>query len=197
MAARLGSHYKVLFTGSNGLCAHEFILDLREFKASAGLTESDVAKRLADYNFHAPTMSWPVAGGIMVEPTESEDMYEMNRYVMALLEVRREIQDIIDGKQDAEKNLLKLAPFTLPELMKEDWDYGFTREKAGYPAPWLHELGKVFPPVGRIDNAYGDRHLVISTPKVSKYFQYEDGMDNEPLLHMESDDEGDPAYGSN
>lgn len=108
--------YQVKYKGSKGLCAHEFILDCSEFK-QYGVSETDIAKRLIDYGYHAPTMSWPVAGGIMIEPTESEDINEINRYVWALLEIRKEIQEIIDGKADKEVNLLTMAPFTLPELM--------------------------------------------------------------------------------
>ena len=182
MMHSLEGAYKIKFKGSKGRCAHEFILDCSEFKDLCGVTETDIAKRLIDFGFHAPTMSWPVAGGIMIEPTESEDLYEMNRYIHALLTIRQEIQEIIDGKQHAELNTLKLAPFTLPELMKESWEYSFSREKAGYPAPWLHDLGKVFPTVARIDDAYGDRHLNIKAPEVSEFFKYEDGIDNEPVL---------------
>ena len=186
MMTCLEGPYKLKFKGTKGRCAHEFILDCSEFKELAGITETDIAKRLIDYGFHAPTMSWPVSGGIMIEPTESEDFYEMNRYIMALLEIRKEIQEIADGKQDQEANVLKLAPFTLPELMKTDWDYNFTREKAGYPVPWLHDLGKVFPVVGRVDNAYGDRHLNITAPEVSEFFKYEDGLDDDTYTQSQN-----------
>merc|ERR1719198_533861 len=117
MAARLESDYKILFKGDKGRVAHEFIIDCSEFKKLCGVTEEDIAKRLIDFGFHAPTMSWPVAGGIMIEPTESEDINEINRYVWALLEIRKEIQEIIDGKADKEVNLLTMSPFSLPELM--------------------------------------------------------------------------------
>lgn len=170
--------YKVLYTGKTGKVAHEFILDCREFK-QYGITEEDIAKRLIDYGFHAPTMSWPVPGGIMIEPTESEDVNEINRYVHALIEIRKEIQEIIDGEQDDKENLLKLAPFTARDLMRDDWPYKFSRSRAGYPAPWLHELGKVFPVVARIDNVYGDRNLKLTVPEVSEYFRFEDGVDND------------------
>lgn len=178
MAARLESDYRILFKGDKGRCAHEFIIDCSEFKKICGVTEEDIAKRLIDFGFHAPTMSWPVVGGIMIEPTESEDMNEIDRYVYALKKIRVEIQEIIDGKQDPKMNTLKLSPFTLPHLMSDEWNYSFTREEAGYPAPWLKELGKVFPYVGRIDNVYGDRNFVCTCPPMSEYFKTEDGKDN-------------------
>ena len=134
MATKLEGSYKVLFKGKQGRCAHEFIIDCREFKEF--VSEEDIAKRLIDYGFHAPTMSWPVPGTLMVEPTESEDLMEMDRYVWALTQIRQEIQDIMDGKVDPKQNLLKLAPFTLNHLMQEDWPYSFSRKTAGYPAPW-------------------------------------------------------------
>jgi len=178
MADQLDGDYKVLYRGETGRVAHEFILDCTEFKQH-GVTEEDIAKRLIDYGFHAPTVSWPVVGGIMIEPTESEDINELDRYIYALKNIRKEIQDIIDGKQDAKENLLKLSPFTLPHLMRPEWNYKFTREEAGYPAPWLYELGKVFPYVGRVDNVYGDRNFVCACPPVSEYFNFEDGRYNE------------------
>merc|ERR1711998_756811 len=122
MASRLSSHYKVLYTGASGLCAHEFILDLREFKTSAGVSEADVAKRLADYNFHAPTMSWPVAGTIMVEPTESEDKAELDRFCDALIAIRGEIAEIESGLMPKDDNVLKNAPHTASVVTAETWN---------------------------------------------------------------------------
>jgi len=122
-------------------------------------------------------MSWPVVGGLMIEPTESEDVNELDRFIWSMLSIREEMQEIIDGKADKEKNLLKCAPFTLSHLMSEEWDYDFSRKRAGYPAPWLVELGKIFPSVGRIDNVYGDRNLVCTCPPVSEYFSYEIGQE--------------------
>jgi len=168
MMEKLRGSYQVKYRGTKGRCAHEFILDVSEFK-EYGITEEDIAKRLMDYGFHAPTMSWPVVGGLMIEPTESEDMFELDRFIFSLLQIRQEIQDVVDGTQDKTDNLLKLAPFTLKNLMQEEWPYKFSRESAGYPAPWLHELGKVFPFVGRIDNVYGDRNLVCECPPISEY----------------------------
>ena len=175
MANKLDGAYKVLFRGKHGRCAHEFIIDCREFKEF--VSEEDIAKRLIDYGFHAPTMSWPVPGTLMIEPTESEDMREMDRYVWALLAIRQEIQDIQDGKVDKKENLLKLSPFTLSHLMQDDWPYSFSRRSAGYPAPWQQELGKIWPTVGRIDNVYGDRNLICACPPVSEYFSYEVGQE--------------------
>ena len=177
MAKKLEGHYKVKYTGENGRVAHEFILDCNEFKQSAGVTEEDIAKRLIDYGFHAPTQSWPVVGGLMIEPTESEDINELDRLCDSMIEIRKEIQEIADGKFDQNENLLKLSPFTLKDLMRTEWNYKFSREKAAYPVPWLYELGKVFPYVGRIDNVYGDKNLVCSCPPVSEFFDYEEGQD--------------------
>lgn len=126
MANKLDGPYKVLYRGDNGRCAHEFILDCNEFK-KFGITEEDIAKRLIDYGFHAPTMSWPVVGGLMIEPTESEDVNELDRFIWAMTSIREEMQEIMDGKVDKENNLLKMAPFTLKHLMQENWDYPFTR----------------------------------------------------------------------
>jgi glycine dehydrogenase len=134
MADKLDGPYKVLYRGKQGRCAHEFILDCKEFKDF--VSEEDIAKRLMDYGFHAPTMSWPVPGTLMIEPTESEDLQELDRFIWSLLAIRAEIQEIMDGKVDPKINLLKMAPFTLKHLMKEEWPYYFSRAKAGYPAPW-------------------------------------------------------------
>jgi len=173
MAARLGSHYKVLFTGSNGLCAHEFILDLREFKASAGLTESDVAKRLADYNFHAPTMSWPVAGTIMVEPTESEDRAELDRFCDALISIRKEIAEVEQGLMPKEDNVLTNAPHTMAVVAAEKWERPYSRTKAVYPLPSLRAT-KFWPTTSRLNDTYGDRNLVCSGPPIETFLEVED-----------------------
>merc|ERR1719478_97676 len=176
MAARLGSHYKVLFTGSNGLCAHEFILDLREFKASAGLTESDVAKRLADYNFHAPTMSWPVAGTIMVEPTESEDKAELDRFCDALIAIRAEIAEIESGKVPRDDNVLKNAPHTAAVVMADEWSHPYSREQAAYPLKSLKQ-DKFWPTTSRLNDTYGDRNLVCSCPPIETFLEGEDAAE--------------------
>jgi len=114
-------------------------------------------------------MSWPVVGGLMIEPTESEDIFEINRFCDAMLMIRKEIQEVIDGKYDKTQNVLKLAPFTLKHVTQNEWNYEFSRDKAAWPAPWLRDLGKVFPSVGRIDNVFGDRNLICSCPPMSEY----------------------------
>jgi len=176
MAARLGGHYKVLFTGTSGMCAHEFILDLREFKSSAGITEADVAKRLADYNFHAPTMSWPVAGTIMVEPTESEDKAELDRFVDALISIRAEIAEVEQGLQPREGNVLKMAPHTVSICMGEKWDRPYSRSKAAYPMAGLRQE-KFWPTTSRVNDTYGDRNLVCSCPPMEIFVEAEDSLE--------------------
>ncbi|MCH7932774.1 MAG: aminomethyl-transferring glycine dehydrogenase [Gemmatimonadetes bacterium] len=168
MAHRLGEAFEVLYRGENGRVGHEFILDLRPLKKTTGITDEDVAKRLMDYGFHAPTMSFPVVGTIMVEPTESESKYELDRFCEALLAIRGEIEAIASGESDPEDNALKNAPHTAAMLMAEDWKHGYTREQAGYPAPWSREH-KYWPPVRRVDNAHGDRNLVCACPPVEAY----------------------------
>ena len=162
MAKRLEEGYDILYRGENGQCAHEFIIDLRPFK-SYGVVEEDVAKRLQDYGFHSPTMSWPVTGTLMVEPTESEDKAELDRFCEAMLSIRREIEDIVSGSVLPEDSPLKHAPHTQDMVISESWDRQYSREKAAFPAPWV--IGnKFWPTVGRIDNVYGDRNLVCSCP---------------------------------
>jgi len=175
MAARLSGHYKVLYTGTSGLCAHEFILDLRDFKASAGVTEADVAKRLADYNFHAPTMSWPVGGTIMVEPTESEDVAELDRFVDALISIRAEIAEIELGKMSKEDNVLKNAPHTVNILTQEEWPHPYSRAKAAFPAKGLRK-DKFWPTTSRLNDTYGDRNLVCSCPPIETFMEEEEEM---------------------
>ena len=168
MAARLNGAYDVLFVGKNGQCAHEFILDLRPLKASTGVTEEDVAKRLQDYGFHSPTMSWPVAGTLMIEPTESEDLAELDRFCDAMLAIRSEIDDIGSGKIKLEESPLRNAPHTMEVIMNEKWDRPYTREVAAYPAPWIR-ANKFWPTCGRVDNVYGDRNLVCTCPPLEAY----------------------------
>jgi glycine dehydrogenase len=168
IAQRLQSYYPVLYRGESGLVAHECILDLRGVKKSAGIEVEDVAKRLMDYGFHAPTVSWPVAGTIMVEPTESESQEELDRFCDALIAIRQEIEAIELGQVDAQDNVLKNAPHTAEVLLADTWDHPYSREQAAYPAPWLREH-KFWPSVGRIDNAYGDRSLVCSCLPLEAY----------------------------
>ncbi|KAB2339483.1 aminomethyl-transferring glycine dehydrogenase [Actinomadura rudentiformis] len=163
LAARLAPHYPVLYTGRNGLVAHECIADLRKITKETGVTAEDVAKRLIDYGFHAPTLSFPVAGTLMIEPTESEDLAELDRFADAMIEIRREIERVADGTFDRDDNPLKNAPHTAASLITEDWKHSYTREEAAYPVPALRE-DKYWSPVRRIDQAYGDRNLVCSCP---------------------------------
>jgi glycine cleavage system P protein (glycine dehydrogenase) len=167
LATRLAPHFPVLYTGKAGWVAHECILDLRPLKASAGIDVDDVAKRLMDYGFHAPTMSWPVAGTLMIEPTESESKEELDRFADALIAIRAEIRAIEEGTSDKANNPLKHAPHTAQDLVG-DWDRPYSREQAVYPAPWLKEH-KYWPPVSRIDNAHGDRNLVCACPPVEAF----------------------------
>jgi len=151
MAEKLKEDYKILFTGEKGRVAHEFIIDLNDIKKKTGINETDVAKRLMDFGFHAPTMSWPVPGTLMVEPTESEDKMEMDRMIEAFKIIRAEIREIEEGIADKDDNVLKNSPHTLKQLMCDEWKHSYSREKAAYPAPWIHLRGKVFASVGRID----------------------------------------------
>lgn len=168
MARRLQDYYPVLYKGNNGLVAHECILDLRSLKKSASIEVDDIAKRLMDYGFHAPTVSWPVAGTVMVEPTESESKAELDRFCDAMIAIRQEIAEIESGKVDAENNVLKNAPHTAETLITDDWNRPYSRTQAAYPAPWLKEY-KYWPPVSRIDNAFGDRNFVCSCLPMSAY----------------------------
>jgi len=167
IAKRLEGAYEVLYTSKNGRVAHECIIDTRPLKDSAGVTVDDVAKRLIDCGFHAPTMSWPVAGTLMIEPTESETQFELDRFCDAMLAIRQEAQDIEDGKIDAENNPLKRAPHTVEDLVGE-WDRPYTREQACYP-PGAFRVDKYWAPVNRVDNSYGDRNLVCSCPPLEDY----------------------------
>ena len=166
--ARLERHYDVLYTRTNGRVAHEMIFDFRSFKQAAGVDEHDLAKRLMDYGFHAPTVSFPVPGTMMIEPTESESLEELDRFCDAMIAIRREIQAVIDGRADPEDNVLKNAPHTAAEATSDDWTHPYSREQAVYPLPFVR-ANKFWPSVARIDNAYGDRHLVCSCPPVAAY----------------------------
>jgi glycine dehydrogenase len=168
MAARLREHYRVLYTGESGLVAHEFIIDARPFKQSAGVEVEDIAKRLMDYGFHAPTMSFPVAGTLMIEPTESESKAELDRLCDALIAIRGEIRRIERGDWSREDNPLKHAPHPAHVVTADEWTHGYGRHEAAYPAPWLREH-KYWPPVCRVDNAYGDRNLVCICPSPEEY----------------------------
>lgn len=168
IAKRLEGYYPVLYKGKNGLVAHECILDLREFKKSADIEVDDIAKRLIDYGFHPPTVSWPVAGTVMVEPTESESKAELDRFCDAMIAIREEIREIESGSVDRVNNVLKNAPHTVADLVNDAWDRGYSRSKAIFPTAWTRE-NKFYPAVGRIDNAYGDRNLVCSCLPMDAY----------------------------
>jgi glycine dehydrogenase len=161
VASRLAPFFPVLYKGKNGFVAHECIIDLRQFKKSAGIEVEDVAKRLMDYGFHAPTMSWPVPGTMMIEPTESESKAELDRFCDAMISIYGEIRAIETGEADREDNVLKRSPHTAQDLLADSWDRSYSRESAAYPAPWTREH-KFWPVVGRIDNVYGDRNLFCS-----------------------------------
>ncbi len=167
VASRLAPFFPVLYKGKNGLVAHECLIDLRQFKKSAGIEVEDVAKRLMDYGFHAPTMSWPVPGTMMIEPTESESKAELDRFCDAMISIYGEIRAIETGEADREDNVLKSSPHTAQDLLADSWDRSYSRESAAYPAPWSREH-KFWPVVGRIDNVYGDRNLFCSCVPVDE-----------------------------
>ena len=168
IAKRLSGHYEVLYRGRNDRVAHECIIDTRPFKDSAGVTVDDIAKRLMDYGYHAPTMSWPVAGTLMIEPTESESREEIDRFCNAMISIRREIARIEKGEWPRDDNPLTNAPHTAETVLAEEWSHAYSREDAAYPLRELREA-KYWPPVGRIDNAAGDRNLVCTCPDISSY----------------------------
>lgn len=164
---RLKGHYQVLYTGRNGRSAHEMIIDCREFK-KAGVDVTDIAKRLMDYGFHAPTVSFPVAGTMMIEPTESEAQPELDRFCDALISIREEIRDIEEVKADKADNVLVNAPHTADIALTDEWPFSYSREKAVYPLPFVKE-NKLWPAISRLDSAYGDRNLVCSCIPVEAY----------------------------
>ena len=172
MKARLRGEYKILYTGKNNTCAHEFIVDLRPFKTSAGIEAEDVAKRLMDYNFHAPTLSFPVPGTIMIEPTESEDKGELDRFCDALLNIRAEIRAIEEGKADKQNNVLKNAPHTQAIALADDWTRPYSRQQAVFPLSYVKE-NKFWPSVSRVNNTLGDRNLICTCEPVSSYMEAE------------------------
>jgi glycine dehydrogenase len=168
ISASLKSVLNTLYTGTTGFVAHEMILDCRNFKAEAGITESDIAKRLMDYGFHAPTLSFPVHGTLMVEPTESEPLSELDKFIKALKSIRDEIEDIKTGKADKEDNVLRNAPHTVRVITANEWNHKYDRQKAAFPARWIVE-NKFWPTVGRIDDGYGDRNLVCTCDAIDSY----------------------------
>ena len=168
MAKKLSQHFTILYTGVTGRVGHEFILDLRPFRKSCGITDEDVAKRLMDYGFHAPTVSFPVPGTLMIEPTESESKGEMDRFCFALIHIKKEILDVESGRVDLKDNVLKNAPHTAQHAASDSWNHSYTREEAAYPAEWTRE-SKFWPAVSRIDNAHGDRNLVCTCSPIEQH----------------------------
>jgi glycine dehydrogenase len=168
IARRLAPHYETLYTGRNGLVAHECILDLRPLKDATGISAEDVAKRLIDFGFHAPTLSFPVAGTLMVEPTESESLAELDRFCDAMIQIRDEIRAIEDGRLDREDNPLKHAPHTATQVSASEWTHGYPRELAAFPLASL-KLQKYWPPVARVDNVYGDKNVFCSCVPINAF----------------------------
>ena len=168
LRSRLQEYYNILYKGINGTSAHEFIIDCRDFKADTEIEVEDIAKRLMDYGYHAPTVSFPVPGTMMIEPTESETKEELDRFCDAMIEIRNEIEEIRNGKYDKVNNVLKGAPHTASVVTASSWDHPYTREKAAYPLPFVSEK-KFWPAVGRVDNAHGDRNLFCSCIPLEAY----------------------------
>jgi glycine dehydrogenase len=164
----LKDHYKILYTGKNGRCAHEMILDCSDFKMASGVEVGDIAKRLMDYGFHAPTVAFPVVNTLMVEPTESEPKSELDRFCEAMIAIRNEISEIENGKFDKTNNAIKNAPHTSRLVVSDHWDKPYSREKAAFPLTWVRD-NKFWPSVGKIDNAFGDRNLVCACPPIEAY----------------------------
>ncbi|MFT5669095.1 MAG: glycine dehydrogenase, partial [Vicingaceae bacterium] len=171
LKTRLEAEFKILYSGKNGRCAHEMIVDCREFKA-VGIEVEDIAKRLMDYGYHAPTVSFPVAGTLMIEPTESETKEELDRFCDTLLSIKTEIDEVARGDFDAMDNVLKNAPHTSAVALAEIWEHKYSRQKAIFPLPFV-KANKFWPSVGRVDNAYGDRNLYCSCIPVEEYAEQE------------------------
>jgi glycine dehydrogenase len=161
MKYKLAPHFTIAATNKNNMCAHEFIIDCSDISKSSGVVEEDIAKRLQDYGFHAPTMSWPVPHSLMVEPTESEDKAELDRFCDAMIMIREECRKIERGEWPADDNPLKMAPHTQYEVCSTEWTHPYTREEAAFPAPWVKARGKFWPTVARVDNSLGDRKLKL------------------------------------
>jgi glycine dehydrogenase len=168
IAKRLENDYPILFTGVNGTVAHECIIDIRPLKEESGISEEDIAKRLMDFGFHAPTMSFPVAGTLMIEPTESENQEEIDRFCDSMIQIRNEMKKVQAGEWPLDDNPLVNAPHTADCLLDADWQHAYTRKEAAYPLPWIKNR-KYWPPVGRVDNVYGDRNLICECPPIDSY----------------------------
>ena len=167
MAQRLKNHYPILYTGKNDMVAHECIIDIRPIKDQTGIDVNDIAKRLMDYGFHAPTMSWPVVNTLMIEPTESESKAELDRYCDAMIQIRKEISLVADGKIDRDNNPLKNAPHTADDLV-DDWNRPYSRQEAFFPLPVVRDR-KFWVSSNRVDNAYGDKNIMCSCPPLTEY----------------------------
>ena len=168
IAKKLNPHYPVLYKGKEGLVAHECIIDLREIKKQSDIDVTDVAKRLMDYGYHAPTMSWPVAGTLMIEPTESESKAELDQFIEAMIQIRKEIQDVANKKITAEKSVLRNAPHTMQMVAANEWKWEYPREVAAFPLHWVR-ANKIWPAVARVDNAYGDKNVMCNCPPPEDY----------------------------
>ena len=168
IAYKLKNHFPILYKGKTGKVAHECIIDIRKIKSETGISEEDIAKRLIDFGFHAPTMSWPVYGAMMIEPTESESLSELNRFCDTLIKIKEEIEKIKSGEFDKSDNPIKNAPHTHVELASNDWKHKYSREEAAYPSEFL-KTNKFWPPVGRVDNVYGDKNLFCSCPSMDEF----------------------------
>ena len=168
IAYKLKNHFPILYKGKTGKVAHECIIDIRKIKSETGISEEDIAKRLIDFGFHAPTMSWPVHGTMMIEPTESESLSELNRFCDTLIKIKEEIEKIKSGEFDKSDNPIKNAPHTHVELASNDWKHKYSREEAAYPSEFL-KTNKFWPPVGRVDNVYGDKNLFCSCPSMDEF----------------------------
>ena len=168
IAKKLSSYYSILYKGNSNLIAHECIIDIRPLQKISGISNEDIAKRLMDFGFHAPTMSFPVPGTLMIEPTESESKSEMDRFIEAMICIREEIDMVIDGRFDKVDNPLKNAPHTAESLLSTDWNHSYSRDQAAYPVKRL-KTTKYWPPVGRIDNVHGDRNLFCACVPIEEY----------------------------
>jgi glycine dehydrogenase len=168
LKTKLAGTYNILYSGKHNTVAHEMILDCRDFKKNSGVEAGDIAKRLMDYGYHAPTVSFPVAGTLMVEPTESESKAELDKFITAMISIRKEIGEIENGAADLTDNVLHNAPHTAKMVVTDSWSHPYSREKAAFPLAWVSDA-KVWPSVGRVDNAQGDRNLICTCPSVEEY----------------------------
>jgi len=168
LAKKLSAHFPVLYTGPQGYVAHECIIDIRQIEADTGITSEDIAKRLIDYGFHAPTMSFPVAGTLMIEPTESESKYELDRFLDAMVAIRDEIDNVASGAVATDDSVLHNSPYPAEDVTVDDWNHDFSRENAAYPVAGLRQW-KYWVPVSRIDNAHGDRNVFCACPPIEEY----------------------------